>query len=94
MQKKTYFFFGNRGSQKEGGGPTFGKNSQKIPFFWGVASLSVVIPVEEFSRLGLEKFCPNNCFVQQLLLCYSNPSLNQAVYVSKSINQSHTEKVS
>ena len=30
------FFFGNRGSQKGGGGgPTFRKNSQKILFFLG-----------------------------------------------------------
>jgi len=30
------FFFGNRGSQKGGGGDlTFGRNSQKIPFFLG-----------------------------------------------------------
>ena len=35
------FFFGNRGSQKGGrGGPTLGKNSQKIPFFEGGASLT------------------------------------------------------
>ena len=26
---------GNRGSQKGGRGPTLGKNSQKIPFFFG-----------------------------------------------------------
>merc|ERR1712105_421200 len=28
------FFFQLRGSQKGGGGPPFGKNSQKIPFFF------------------------------------------------------------
>ena len=36
--------FGNRGSQKGGrggGGPKFGGNSQKIPFFFWVASLIV-----------------------------------------------------
>ena len=38
------FFFGNRGSQKGGrggGGPTLGKNSQKIPFFFLTASLKI-----------------------------------------------------
>ena len=40
MPKKTYFFFWKQGFPKGGeGGPTFGKNSQKIPFFGGVASL-------------------------------------------------------
>ena len=37
MQNKPYFFFGNRGSQK-GGSDTW-ENSQKIPFFLGVASI-------------------------------------------------------
>ena len=43
MQNKPYFFSGNRGSQKGGrGGPTFEKNSPKIPFFFGVASLIIM----------------------------------------------------
>ena len=50
MQNKPYFFFGNRGSQKggRGGGPTLGKNSQKIPFFLLGASLTPHIYVGEF----------------------------------------------
>ena len=39
MQNKPYFFFGNRGSQKRGRGPTLGKNSQKSRFLGGGASL-------------------------------------------------------
>ena len=36
MQNKLYFFFWKQGFPKggEGGGPTLGKNSQKIPFFF------------------------------------------------------------
>ena len=45
MQNKRYFFFGNRGSQKggRGGGSDLWKKFPKIPFFFGVASLIIII---------------------------------------------------
>ena len=35
MQNKLYFFFKQGFPKGGGGGPTFGENSQKIPFFGG-----------------------------------------------------------
>ena len=51
-------FFLETGVPERGGGPTLGKYSQKIPFFFWVASLRYVI------------ICTEICFLMELCLIF------------------------
>ena len=66
MQNKPYFFFGRgvpkRGGGGGGGGPTFGKNSQIIPYFFSDAFPKMKFPLFKFYKyyLQVSRECPNS----------------------------------
>ena len=83
MQNKPHFFFWKQGFPKGGGGPTLGKNSQKIPFFFLGASLGGVCQMLSTATFLKKRQCDDKItsMLLQLTVGWMDQRMEGVLYI-------------